>query len=86
MDVATIVDLISNVGLPIALVIVMGWFIWKIYKKSEQREDALRTQIVDSQKVNAEAIHTITLYAERLSVIETDIKEVKQDVNTLLHL
>lgn len=86
MDVTTVVDLISNVGLPIALVIVMGLFIWKIYKKSEQREDALRAQIVDSQKINAEAIHTITLYAERLTVIETDIKEVKQDVNTLLHL
>lgn len=85
MDIATIVDLISTLGFPIALVIAMGWFIWKIYKKSEDREDALRTQIVESQKVNAEAIHTITLYAERLTVIEEDIKEVKHDLNTLIN-
>lgn len=85
MDVATIVDLISSLGFPIALVIAMGWFIWTIYKKSEQREDALRSQIIESQKVNAEAIHTITLYAERLGVIEEDIKDVKHDVNTLLN-
>lgn len=85
MELSTMVELISTLGLPIALVIAMGWFIWTIYKKSEQREDALRSQIIESQKVNAEAIHTITLYAERLTVIENDIKDVKQDVNTLLN-
>ena len=85
MEIATIVELISTLGFPIALVIAMGWFIWTIYKKSEQREDALRSQIIESQKVNAEAIHTITLYAERLTVIENDIKDVKQDVSTLIN-
>lgn len=80
----TFVELITTLGFPIALVIVLCWFIWKIYKKSEQREDALRAQIVESQKVNAEAIHTITLYAERLGVIEEDIKEVKSDIGLLL--
>lgn len=77
-------ELIATLGFPIALVVVLCWFIWKIYKKSESREDALRSQIVESQKVNAEAIHTITLYAERLTVIENDIKDVKTDVNSLL--
>lgn len=85
MDVTLFTELITSVGLPIALVIAMGWFIYKIYKKSEQREDALRSQIIESQKVNAEAIHTITLYAERLTVIEEDIKDVKHDVSTLLN-
>ena len=85
MEYTWIVDLIGTVGLPVALVIAMGWFIYKIYKKSEQREDAMRTQIVECQKVNAQAIETITLYTERLTSIETGIKEVKQDVNLLLH-
>ena len=83
MEIATIVELISTLGFPIALVIAMGWFIWKIYKKSEQREDALRSQIIESQRVNAEAIHTIALYNERLGTMETDIKEIKQDVKSL---
>lgn len=85
MDVPTIVELISAVGFPIAAVIALGWFIWKIYKKSEQREDALRAQIIESQRVNSEAIHTITLYAERLTTIEEDVKTVKHDVNILIH-
>ena len=62
----------------------MSWFIWKIYRKSEQREDALRAQIIEYQKVNAQAVQTITLYAERLGVIEEDIKEVKSDISLLL--
>lgn len=79
------VELIGTVGFPIAVCIALGWFIFKIYKKSEQREDAYRAEIAESQRVNAEAIHTITIYAERLSVIEGDIKDVKQDVAELLH-
>ena len=79
------IELINSVGFPMACVIAMGWFIWTVYKKSEKREDALRAQILDSQKVNAEAIHTITLYAERLTVIEEDLKEVKHDIGTLVH-
>lgn len=85
MELATMFDMISTLGFPMACVIAMGWFIFKIYKKSEKREDALRAQIVESQRVNAEAIHTITLYAERLTVIEEDIKDVKHDVSTLLN-
>lgn len=85
MEVTTITELITTLGFPIAVCIALGWFIWKIYKKSEDREDALRAQIIESQQVNAEAIHTITLYAERLTVIEEDIKDVKHNVNTLLN-
>ena len=85
MDITTIAKLIATLGFPIVAVIVLCWFIWKIYKKSEDREDALRSQIIQSQKVNAEAIHTIALYAERLGIIEEDLKEVKHDVNILIH-
>ena len=84
MDMTLSVELIGSYGVPIALVIAMCWFIFKIYKKSEQREDALRGQITEFQKVNAQAIQTITLYAERLGVIEEDIKEVKSDISLLL--
>lgn len=84
MEISAVLEMIGTVGFPITCVLAMGWFIWTIYKKSEKREDALRSQIIESQKVNAEAIHTITLYAERLGNIESDIREVKQDVNALL--
>ena len=80
MDVNMIVELISGVGLPIALVIIMGLFIYKLYKDSVKREETLTNEITENRKVNAKAIETIAIYAERLSVIETDVKEIKDIV------
>lgn len=71
------VELITNMGVPIAAMIAMAWFIYNIYKRSEKREDELREQITKSQEVNAQAIETLTLYAERLTVIESDVKDIK---------
>ena len=80
MDFGIIVELISSLGLPIALVIVMGIFIYKLYKDSVTREEKLITEITETRQVNAKAIETIAIYAERLSVIETDVKEIKDIV------
>lgn len=80
MEIKTVVDLISTLGFPIAAVIAMAWFIWKIYKKSETREDELRDEIRENQQINREAIATISKYADRLELIQTDIEEIKKDV------
>lgn len=80
MDIALFVELLSTVGLPIALVIAMGLFIFKLYKDSVVREEKLTTEIAENRKVNAQAIETLTLYAERLTSIETDVKEIKDIV------
>ncbi len=83
MDVTMIIELVSTLGLPIVLVGVMGWFIYKIYKKSEQREDTLMAEIAENRKINAQAIETITLYAERLTHIEGNIEEIKEDIKDI---
>ena len=98
MDVGTIVSLIGTIGFPIVACLVMGWFIYKIYTNSTkanednmskvqarcaEREEKLYEQIKENQKVNAQAIATITLYAERLGVIEADVKEIKEDIITI---
>ena len=83
MDARLIVELISAVGFPITACLLLGWFIFKIYKKGEEREAALRTEIEDCQEVNKEAIKTLALYAERLGIIENDIKEIKEDLIVL---
>ena len=70
-------ELISNFGFPIALVIAMGFFIWKMYKQSVTREDKLMAEITECRVVNDKAIETLSVYAERLCVIETDVKEIK---------
>lgn len=78
MDIAMIGELITNFGLPIAMVIAMGAFIWIIYKQSVTREEKLMTELSECRAVNEKAIETLTIYAERLSVIENDVKEIKE--------
>ena len=80
MDLTMFLELISTVGLPIALVIVMGLFIFKLYKDSVIREEKLTEQINESRNINAKAIETLSLYSERLGIIESDVKEIKDIV------
>lgn len=85
MDVTIFVDLIQTLGLPIALIIVMGAFIWKLYKRSEEREKVLMQQVAECQKINADAVSTLAIYSERLGIVEQDVKEIKEDVNVIVN-
>lgn len=80
MDFALVVEMISTVGFPITCVLLLGLFIWKIYKQSVSRETFLMQEIEENRRVNEKAIETIALYAERLTHIETNITEIKDDV------
>ena len=80
MEIATIAELITTLGFPIACVIALGFFVWKIYKRSEVREDTLMTEIGATREVNAKAIDTIAHYAEKLEDIQEDVKEIKSAI------
>lgn len=77
MTIEVISTLITTLGLPIVLILVMGWFIFKLWKQSVEREQKLYDEIAKSREINEQAISTLTLYAERLTIIEEDIKEIK---------
>ena len=77
MDIAMIGDLISNFGFPIVLVLAMGLFIWKMYQQSVTREEKLMNELAECRAVNDKAIETLSVYAERIGVIEADVKEIK---------
>lgn len=81
MDVTIWTELIGTLGFPIALVLAMGFFIWTIYKQSVVREEKLMAEITENRLVNEKAIETLTLYAERLGNIETDVKEIKDIIS-----
>lgn len=89
MDLTLFVDAIANVGLPVALVIALGWFIFKIYKdtqaSSAAREEKLYKEIEKNQEINSRALETLNLYAVRLGVIEEDIKEIKTDISHIVN-
>jgi preprotein translocase subunit YajC len=83
MDIAMITELISTLGFPMACVIAMGFFIYKIYKKSEDREDKLMLEIEENRRINADAIATIGKYAGSIDEIKHDISEIKNDINVI---
>lgn len=98
MDVSTVTQLITTLGFPIVCVIGLGWFIYKIYNdttkqsaenmekvqaRCKEREEKLYTEIKENREVNAQAIATIALYADRLDNIQTDVSEIKVDIAKL---
>ena len=74
------VELISSVGFPIACVIALGMFIWKIYNQSITREAELRAEIKESQKINSKFADIINKYSVELTEIKADVKEIKEDI------
>ena len=80
---AFLVESIPTLGFPIVCVVGMGMFIWKMYKASETREEKLMKEITETHKVNAQAIETITKYADSIETIKSDIGEIKTDITIL---
>lgn len=84
MEVLTaLIELIPTLGFPIVCVIGLAFFIYQIYKKSEDREDKLTARLEEAQKINADAITTIGKYADSITNIKNDIKEIKQEITIL---
>ena len=77
MELGIIVELISTVGFPIAIVIALGWFIWHIYKQSVVREEKLMEEITENRLVNQKFAEIIADYEITLGEIKTDIKDIK---------
>lgn len=77
MDIAMVTDLITNLGLPVAMVVAMGVFIYKLWKQSAEREKTLYSELSECREVNSKAIETIAQYAGKLDAIQADVKDIK---------
>lgn len=80
----SLIELIPTLGFPIVCVIALAAFVYLIYKntmaESKAREERLYEEIAKNREINAQAIQTIALYAERLEVIQRDVNEIKEDI------
>ena len=83
MDVGTITSLISTLGFPIVCVVALGFFVFKLWQQSAEREKTLMGEITENRLVNEKAIETIALYADRLTHIETSMEAIKNDVSDI---
>lgn len=84
MDLNTIQTAISTLGFPIIMVIALGWFIWKLWTKSqeqnEKREDKLYQVIEKAQEQNEELSDTNSQFIKVLTDYKTDLETIKNDV------
>lgn len=83
MEIDAIINLITTLGFPIAVCILLFWYVWQVYKKSEKREDELRAEIRENQEANREIVKVLATYAEKLDVIQDDVEQIKHDITTI---
>lgn len=95
---AAIAELIPTLGFPILCVIGLGWFILKIYQdttrqnkenmeavqaRCKEREDKLYIQLEKQNEINGKFANIIAQYDIKLDTIQTDISDIKADLNIL---
>ena len=73
-----IVALITNLGFPVACVIALGIFVYKLWQQSVEREKALMAEITENRLVNTKFAEIIAGYDVTLGEIKTDVKEIKE--------
>ena len=92
------VELVGQLGFPIACVIALGVFAWHMVKHNNEtaaktmeriqsncavREEKLYQEIKENREINSKAITTIQMYAERLTHIEKSVDDVKEDLSEI---
>ena len=89
MDLNVIQQAISTFVFPIACVIFLAWFIWKIWNQqqdqNQSREEKLyeylgRANALNEQltKTNSDFVQVLNTYKSDLETIKNDVTEIKQ--------
>ena len=92
MDLNVIQQAISTFGFPIACVIFLAWFIWKIWNQqqdqNQSREEKLyeylgRANALNEQltKTNSDFVQVLNTYKSDLETIKNDLTEIKQSTS-----
>ena len=99
MALEALIEVFTSVGLPVALIIVLIFIVYQMGKRQneqadknmeavqarcKEREDKLYDEIKENRLVNEKAIDTIGRYAEKLDNIQSDVREIKQDITLLM--
>ena len=91
MDISAFQAFLSDFGFPVACVIFLGWFIFKIWmdqqKTNATREDKLydslgKAQVINQEltKTNSEFVTVLNAYKVDLEGIRTDVDEIKERI------
>lgn len=80
MELAVIIELIGTVGFPIVCVIALGFFVFKLWQQSAEREKVLMAEIAANREVNEKFAAIIAQHEVQLEEIKTDVKDIKETI------
>ena len=77
-------DILNNFGFPVACVVALAYFGWKLIDRvmteQQAREEKLYDELSQCREVNKQALETIAKYATKLDTIQTDVQDIKTDM------
>lgn len=77
MDVTLIMELITTIGFPIALVIVLLWFIFKLQAESKERENKLMETVTQFSVKFNEITVALTKVTDTLSALTDRVIDIE---------
>ena len=78
MDIALFVELIGTLGFPIAVCIILGIFVFLLWKQSAEREKILMAEVSANRQVNEKFATIIAQHEIQLEEIKTDVRDIKE--------
>ena len=99
MDISALTTLFSSLDLSIAVIAILVFAVWKmgvklndqanenmaqVQARCKEREDKLMEELKENRAINAQAVDTITNCVNKLENIQSDLKEIKQDVALIM--
>lgn len=81
MEIGVISELITTMGFPIAMVIALGFFVYKLWQQSVTREEKLMEEITENRLVNTKFAEIIAGYEITLGEIKNDVKDIKDTLH-----
>lgn len=80
MEIAVIIEIISTLGFPIACVLALGVFVYKLWQQSATRETLLMNEITANRQVNEKFATIIGQHEIQLEEIKVDVRDIKQQI------
>ena len=77
----TFVELIGSLGFPIACVLALGVFVYKLWQQSVEREKTLMGEITENRLINQKFAEIIAQYEVKLDEIKSDIRDIKDTLS-----
>lgn len=87
MDMGAFQTFLTDFGFPVACVVFLGWFIFKIWMNQQQqnvtREEKLYDSLGKAQVINQELTKSNSEFVSVLNAYKVDLEEIKANVSDI---